>query len=404
MTLANNQEQCQTLLKNLQEDINSLINEVHKKLNGTSIELKDDIQHELASQIALLQRFSEYILRIQKRRYKDISECLTLRTKFNSVKVAINSLLIAKKEPLTLAKNVRYNVEYFINGKKSLGFVKNFFKQAVREWSAPTKVLLGLALAIPIYPITIGLSSAVVSGASIVVSEEFWDYITSASERATSTSKNQSNSATPVSKIDTISPNQPEKDLSHNIANTFNNFTLATVVALAGALGSIISILIRLDEYKDTDYKGSSAPILVGFAKPLIGTAFGLFLFTIISSNILPIIKVPDTGINQQQNSDIRYYFFFSIAFVVGFSERLAKDIIERTEDSILPNVAKEIQEEIHKSTEEVQKASHDVQSTMPLVKQVTEDIINHENHDLELNHFLSSQLNCCCEPNSTKV
>lgn len=390
--MESNQEQCQTILKNLQEEINSLINEVHKKIYGTSIDFREDIQQELANQIALLQRFSEYILKIQKRRYKDIAECLTLQSKFSSIRVAMNSLLLTKKEPIILAKNVRYNVEYFINRKKSLGFVKNFFKQAVREWSAPTKVLLGLALAIPIYPITIGLSSAVVSVASVAVTTDFWDDAINTSTHTTSP-QNKSDSAIVLpSKIDSkLSQNQQES--SRNIANTFNNFTLASVVALAGALGSVISILIRLDEYKDTDYKGSSAPILVGFAKPLIGTAFGLLLFTILSSNILPIIKVPDSG-TTQQSSDIRYYFFFSVAFMVGFSERLAKDIIERTEDSILPDVAKEIQEEIHKSAEEVQKASHDVQNTMPLVKEATEDMINNSSNELEINHFQSSQLN----------
>lgn len=381
-----NQQQCQTILKNLQEEINSLINEVHKKLNGASVELKDDIQYELASQIALLQRFSEYILNIQKHRYKDIAECLTLQSKFNSVKVAMSSLLSPRKEAIILAKNVRYDVEYFINGKKSLGFIKNLFKKATREWSAPTKVLLGLALAVPIYPITIGLSSAVVTVASVAVTKGYWHEIV-ASDRSTSITQNKSDSA---------SQNPQEKDLSPNIANTFNNFTLATVVALAGALGSIISILIRLDEYKDSDYKGSSAPILVGFAKPLIGTAFGLFLFTIINSNILPIIKVPDSGSTPQQSSDIRYYFFFSVAFIVGFSERLAKDIIERTEDTILPDA-----KEIHESVVEVKKASHDVQDTMPLVKKAAEEITNHGNNDPQINHFQSSLLNCWCESNN---
>jgi hypothetical protein len=322
-----NQQQCQTILKNLQEEINSLINEVHKKLNGASVDLKDDIQYELASQIALLQHFSEYILNIQKHRYKDIAVCLTLQSKFNSVKVAMSSLLSPKKEAIILAKNVRYDVEYFINGKKSLGFIKNFFKKATREWSAPTKVLLGLALAVPIYPIAIGLSSAV-TVASVAVTKGYWDKVVP-SDRITSIAENKSNSA---------SQNPQEKDSSPNITNTFNNFHLVTIVALAGALGSIISILIRLDEYKDNDHKGSSAPILVGFAKPLIGTAFGLFLFTIINSNILPIIKVPDSGSTPQQSSDIRYSFFFSVAFIVGFSERLAKDIIERAEETISPD------------------------------------------------------------------
>jgi hypothetical protein len=366
------QKQCQTILVALQEEINSLINEVNKDLDGKFKDFKEDIQYEIASQITLLQRFSEYILTIQKRRYKNLAECLTLQLKFNSLKIAMNLLLLPKKESIVLAKNIRYNIEYFLKNKKPLGFIDNFFKKAVREWSAPTKVLLGLALAIPIYPVAIFLSSAAVRGASIVVTPEFWE------GRGNTSNQNKSDPAiAPTSTIDTVGQNKQQKGSPSDIANTYNNLTLATVVALAGALGSIVSILIRLEQYRDTYYKGSSEPILVGFAKPLIGTAFGLFLFTMINSNILPVIKVPiPDGSTPQRNSDIRYYFFFSVAFLIGFSERLAKDIIERTEDTLLPDTVEEMKKE-------VKEASDDIQNTMPLVKEASETIINHQNHNL---------------------
>lgn len=375
MTL-DNQKQCQTILVTLQEEINSLINEVNKKPDGEFLYFKEDIQYELASQIALLQCFSEYILTIQKRRYKNVTECLTLQSKFSSLKIAMNSLLLPKKESIVLAKNIRYNIEYFLKNKKPLGFINNFFKKAVREWSAQTKVLLGLALAIPIYPVAILLSSLSVQGASIIVTPQFWESMINNSNQNTSNQSKSDSAIPPTSTIDSVGQNKQQKNSPSDIANTFNNLTLATVVALAGALGSIISILIRLEQYKDSDHKASSAPILVGFAKPLIGTAFGLFLFTLINSNILPIIKVPipESGSTEQRNSDIRYYFFFSVAFIIGFSERLAKDIIERTEDTILPDTVQEMKEE-------VKQASDDIQSTMPLVKEASQTIIN-QNHD----------------------
>ncbi len=353
MTL-DNQEKCRLILVTLQEEINTLILELNKRVDVGFTDFKEDIQYELACQIALLQSLSEYILIIQKKKYKNIAKCLTLRSKFNSVQIAINLLLLPKKESIILAKKIRHNIEYFLNNKKHLGFVSTFFKKAVREWSAPTKVLLGLALAIPIYPVAILFSSVAVKGASVIVTPEFWENM---------------GGIAPTSNTDTVAKNNQQKSSPQDIANTFNNLTLATVVALAGALGSIISILIRIQQYQDSDYKGSSAPILVGFAKPFIGTAFGLFLFTIINSNILPIIKVPDSGNNTQRDSDIRYYFFFSIAFIIGFSERLAKDIIERTEDTILPDVVQEIKQE-------VQNASHDIQKTMPIVQEASETII----------------------------
>lgn len=71
-------------------------------------------------------------------------------------------------------------------------------------------------------------------------------------------------------------------------------------------------------------------PVLIGAFKPLIGGAFGIFLFTLITSGLLPLqIKDDATPINE-------WYALFGIAFVAGFSERLVKDIISQTETRVL--------------------------------------------------------------------
>jgi len=60
----------------------------------------------------------------------------------------------------------------------------------------------------------------------------------------------------------------------------------------------------------------------------MIGAAFGILIVTIIHSEFLPLnVKKEPAGAKE--------YFFFSIAFIIGFSERFAMDIVSRTENAI---------------------------------------------------------------------
>ncbi|RCJ28573.1 hypothetical protein A6770_22770 [Nostoc minutum NIES-26] len=323
MFCKDNQEKCQDILNKLQQDINEIFKKVEDKFKTPVLNLNKDqklkvseidylshepIQEELAKQIALLQRLCEYIAKVQKSKRQSMAECVVLQSKLNSAKLAISFLLTNKTKKIVFAKNIRYSIEYFLNSRNSWGFLNNFFKQAVREWSAPTKVLLGLAMALPIYTIAVPGSLFVAGLLTIATHTDF-----------RTPPVNSSNFPQAQNKV--VKPQLSETQLF------FERYTLVLVSALAGTFGSIISILLRLKQYRETAYKGSAAPILVGFAKPLIGTAFGILVFTIINSNIISTVQVPRSNA-ESENSDVKYYFFFSIAFVIGFSERLADDII----------------------------------------------------------------------------
>ncbi|MBD2255016.1 hypothetical protein [Nostoc parmelioides] len=95
----------------------------------------------------------------------------------------------------------------------------------------------------------------------------------------------------------------------------------------------IISILTRIEEYQNKDYDDSILPIVIGACKPLIGASFGILLFTISSSTISPIQLAQNATTDETKG-----FTFFSLAFIVGFSERFAKDIISRTEGSMSGN------------------------------------------------------------------
>lgn len=357
-------EQSHNLLNKLQQDINDLIKKVDNQLQLPELDLRNEhIQDELAKQIVLLQRFGEYISVIQTSKRQSLAECIALQSKVYAVNLALSFLIMKKTEKITLAKNIRYSIEYFLNTKKPLGWIGNLFKRSVRELPTPTKVLIGLAMAIPVYMIAIPVSFGIVN------------YLANKVDATSgNTSGVSSPSPTPTANSSDNSPKNNE-NISHFGKD---QYPLVVMVALSGAFGSIVSILIRLQDYKYKDeYVGSVTPILVGFAKPLIETAFGIFVFALLGSGIINFPSIQSNTSNQtsQDNPAPIYYFYFSIAFLVGFSERLDNDIVERVGGSFgLQKSAEKIREDVKQSTEDIHQATSFVRTNAPEVKEMIED------------------------------
>lgn len=100
---------------------------------------------------------------------------------------------------------------------------------------------------------------------------------------------------------------------------------LLLVVIIFGFIGSIVSIMSRIQDFsKDID-TDSTTLILIGLFKPIVGTSFALFIFGILKSGLIPI----------NINVETEVYFFIALSFIAGFSERFAKDIISKTESQI---------------------------------------------------------------------
>lgn len=98
-------------------------------------------------------------------------------------------------------------------------------------------------------------------------------------------------------------------------------------VALAGALGSIVSIMVRLHDFVSVNVKHRAVVFFTGFFKPIVGMSFAMFVFACLNAGILPLaIKVDTTAAG---------YFFLALGFVSGFSERFAQDVASRAEKSI---------------------------------------------------------------------
>ncbi len=102
------------------------------------------------------------------------------------------------------------------------------------------------------------------------------------------------------------------------------------LITVIGALGRVTSIMVRLQDF---DARTSTKPgvlVLFGFFKPIIGMFFALFSYTLFNAGLLPAVQI---------DSSKSIYFYMTLAFVTGFSERFAGDIIAQVQQRALPGV-----------------------------------------------------------------
>jgi hypothetical protein len=102
--------------------------------------------------------------------------------------------------------------------------------------------------------------------------------------------------------------------------------SMLVLVAVSGALGSIVSIMYRLDDFKDSDVTDALMPYFTGVFKPIIGIGFALFVYAALAARLLSVVT-PAAGTEP--------YFFAALAFVTGFAEKLAPDIINKVDEAV---------------------------------------------------------------------
>lgn len=98
---------------------------------------------------------------------------------------------------------------------------------------------------------------------------------------------------------------------------------LATCLA-AGAIGAIVSVMTRVNRGQGVEIdirQGAAVRVVAGGFRPIIGSVFGAALFVLISGGLIPL-AIPEGG---PLNG---IYFFGGLAFLGGFSERWAQDVI----------------------------------------------------------------------------
>jgi hypothetical protein len=88
-----------------------------------------------------------------------------------------------------------------------------------------------------------------------------------------------------------------------------------------GALGAIVSVMTRMASPGsfNNDFEVGRKPVRrLGFLRPFIGAIFALALYVAVQSNLLQLGDVADPDI----------YFFATVSFLAGFSERRAKVLL----------------------------------------------------------------------------
>ncbi|BDI15272.1 hypothetical protein ANSO36C_10740 [Nostoc cf. commune SO-36] len=333
---------------------------------------------------------------------------------------------------INIAQAIRFDVEQIVCKYEHpvTGFIINPFLSVHRSPSTTTKVIFGLISAVFIYG---GITFASIAGLWIfseavnfynnnnyninkkALQNEIKDIQRytdkrveqiqnnaeeeNKSENRNSTSDNDVNkskqSKEEIKELDIISQKNAEfkstelTTLNSNLAELnaqyskrqsinakSNEFLLQLSLAIsAGTLGSIISILIRIEEFQKKKYSDPLTPFLVGAFKPMIGGAFAVLFLALINSGIILMFVNPSVfklnpTTNPESSQDQQRSLIFVIAFVVGFSERLAKDFIGKAEEIAGAN------RENSESKPVVNELLSDVDSSNMLQKQVAHNIV----------------------------
>jgi hypothetical protein len=107
-----------------------------------------------------------------------------------------------------------------------------------------------------------------------------------------------------------------------------NRIVLAITLGAAGALLSVMSRMTDRKQVFELDYELGRLPLEVfGVFRPLLGASFGLVLYAAIASGILSLTLTGDT--------EKETYFYALLSFAAGWSERLAKDVLDAAETTV---------------------------------------------------------------------
>ncbi len=210
----------------------------------------------------------------------------------------------------------------------------------------------------------------------------------------------QKNAEFKTTELTTLNNNLAELNAQYSkrqsVNEKYNEFLLQLSLAIsAGTLGSIISILIRIEEFQKKKYSDPLTPFLVGAFKPMIGGAFAVLFLALINSGIIlmfinPSVFKLNPTTNEQSSQDQQRSLIFVIAFVVGFSERLAKDFIGKAEEIAGAN------REYLESKSVINELSIDVDSLNMSEKKVSNSVVvsNIPPNQLDSNDLLNGEDN----------
>jgi hypothetical protein len=103
------------------------------------------------------------------------------------------------------------------------------------------------------------------------------------------------------------------------------------IAGVAGGVGALISVMTRITSGKLTldCHCGRGVLRLAGAFRPLIGAIMGMVVYVIIRADLIPVaVPAPPRDL----------YLFSAVAFLAGFSERWAQDMLAKTGAVAVPS------------------------------------------------------------------
>ena len=97
---------------------------------------------------------------------------------------------------------------------------------------------------------------------------------------------------------------------------------------VAGSFGATMSVLMRMSAGKfDVNHEiGREYVTNLGLARPYIGAIFALLLYFAVKGGLAPQMRPPS------HEAAAQFAFFVAFGFLIGFSERFAKEIVRSAE------------------------------------------------------------------------
>ncbi|MFM7906473.1 MAG: hypothetical protein ACKPA9_15340, partial [Microcystis sp.] len=286
-----NEIQARDEVTKLNQRIDILLERTKEQVAGFTQELDREVQGELARLITILGIAQVELMNISKP-----CDIMQVKAVVDTGEIAIKSLI--GKPNIILAQRLRYAARTGLREiQKGLGFtLLNVRDNFYHSFKIPTKVLIGLVLAVPLN----------------------WGIMNSLPV------KNLLSPLPPI--INSSKQNTEDKD---------GNFRLLILILMTGTLGGAVSLLTRLQDFdnpKNQKYDDDLLPFIIGLTKPILGGSFAFFILLILNSNISPLEIRGGTG---DKGNDTYLYGLLTMAFVAGFSERLIPDLINQVEKKV---------------------------------------------------------------------
>jgi len=276
----------------LNQRIDTLLGKTKEQVAGFPPELDREVQGELAKLIKILGIAQVKLMNISKP-----CDIMQVKSVVDAGEIAIKSL--TGQPNIILAQKLRYAAKTGLR-KIQMGFwngLADFRDNLLHSIKIPTKVLIGLVLALPLN----------------------WGIMNSP----------------PVK--DLLMPLPPISNSSNqNTEDKDGNFRLLILIWMTGTLGGAVSILTRLQDFdnpKNQKYDDDLLPLSIGLTKPILGGSFAFFILLILNSSISPLQIRTDNG---NKGNDTYLYGLLTMAFVAGFSERLIPDLISQVEKKVI--------------------------------------------------------------------